>query len=296
MEHDLKPEDKKAAGRQRAEALRTLRNRHVKAESGRPSLTSTKTFRAIAKLHLEEVIAAPSDQPPSFNAAWEALYASAGRSVDNRAWSEYDEFSNQSIRALNAAIVTEYVRTELCLPQGPQWNEAAATALHAPQSRWWYQIDDDGSGYSQVNTAAPAYQDVSREIRRQARREHRLLVPIWSHRVGGRRLVSLDLPLGDDGSTLHDLVRGGLDPQEVATGAYLDDPRLAAILEALEPMERLVALTWASWKVGSWEEAAALAGAPCPASVGERVRRKLKRLGRRHTTNGAGPQDSETGR
>ena len=65
--------------------------------------------------------------------------------------------------------------------------------------------------------------------------------------------------------------------------------RVDAVLRGLTPEERSVALAWA--RTGdSWEDAAADAG--LPASHGERVRRKLKRLGAQHTQRTAAATDT----
>ncbi|GAB2607131.1 hypothetical protein GCM10027168_44960 [Streptomyces capparidis] len=54
--------------------------------------------------------------------------------------------------------------------------------------------------------------------------------------------------------------------------------RVAQVLRGLSPSERALALTWAEQGL-PWAEAAMVTG--LPAAYGERVRRKLKRLGAR---------------
>lgn len=104
-------------------------------------------------------------------------------------------------------------------------------------------------------------------------------MPLWRRRTLGHRLLLLDTPLGD-GLTLYDLVadRAQGDPAEYRA----DDARLAAVLGALHPEERAVAVARAQSGVRSWAEAALVAGAADPVAAGERVRRKLKRLAARH--------------
>ena len=58
------------------------------------------------------------------------------------------------------------------------------------------------------------------------------------------------------------------------------DPRIAPVLRGLQESEAALALMWAYGK-GSWAESAAAAG--LEPAAGERVRRKLKRLGDRYT-------------
>ncbi|WP_228989371.1 hypothetical protein [Streptomyces sp. DH8] len=126
-------------------------------------------------------------------------------------------------------------------------------------------------------------------LKAEARSVHRQLAPLWTRKVHGQRLRSLDFDLGSDW-TLHDLVASGPDPYEAFFGALPDDPRLASVLSRLNRAERAVALSWSHLTVTSWAEAAAdaIAAAPeqfvqfariTPVSLGERVRRKLKRLG-----------------
>ncbi|WP_198351818.1 hypothetical protein [Streptomyces typhae] len=116
------------------------------------------------------------------------------------------------------------------------------------------------------------------DLRAQARTIHQQLRPLWRRRAGGSRVVLLDTPLGHE-VTLYDLVAGSPTPPELALGALPDDPRLTAVLNALTPAERRVALAWAHPAVATWAEAALAAGAADPVKAGERVRRKLKRLG-----------------
>lgn len=195
--------------------------------------------------------------------------------------SHWRQHVNTALARRDEAELDNYIAAELRLPRGPQWDEAIVSVLQDGNERWFRKIPEQLAGEDTgFPLAHSLVEDVSTFVRHQARREHRVLVPVWSHRVGGRRLVSLDMQVGESGIRLHDLVAGGVDPQQAVTGLLPEDPRLAAVLEALEPGERAVALAWASWNVAGWEEAALLTGATDPAAMGERVRRKLKRLGR----------------
>jgi hypothetical protein len=214
-------------------------------------------------------------EAPGLQQAWEAMNASFTSMWDHRD------------PAAPNPVVDTYIASELCLPRGPQWNEAVVGILLA-ENMWFRDVPNYNGSSDLLFPAESIVGDVSAFIRHQARREHRTLVPIWSHRVGGRRLVSLDMPVGESGIRLHDLVASGTDPQDMVTALLPEDPRLASALETMEPEERAVALAWASWKVASWEEAALLAGVDNPAAMGERVRRKLKRLGRKLTTQEPG--------
>lgn len=62
--------------------------------------------------------------------------------------------------------------------------------------------------------------------------------------------------------------------------ARFSDHRIAAVLRGLQPAEAALALDWA-YAGGSWAESAAALG--LVPEAGQRVRRKLKRLGARYT-------------
>ncbi|MFH9227522.1 hypothetical protein [Streptomyces lydicus] len=137
-------------------------------------------------------------------------------------------------------------------------------------------------------------------LMREVREVHRQLTPLWRRRCSGERLLSLDVPVLENGLTLADLVAGGPDPAEVLTGVLPDDPRVLAVLEQMFTIERTVALAWSRSGTSSWTEAAAkvlaLTSQATPQAyvegdaeaLGERVRRKIKRLGRhaRHSPGG----------
>ncbi|WP_328930584.1 hypothetical protein OG429_40285 (plasmid) [Streptomyces sp. NBC_00190] len=165
--------------------------------------------------------------------------------------------------------IDRFTARVLVLRQGGQWREAVSTALLGD---WALALDTpDGLPY----TSAVA------DLRTEALVLHRQLTPLWRRRTGGSRVLLLDTPLGD-GITLYDLIIGSPSTQELALGAEPDDARLRAVLNALSPEERKVALAWARPEVATWTEAAAAAAVAEADSMalGERVRRKLKRLGK----------------
>jgi len=169
----------------------------------------------------------------------------------------------------------DLVADDLLLPIGPCWREAACTAVLE-----WGVGDAD-----EITIDGPVALDVQGGLswlRGKTRSVHRQLTPLWQRKAGHRRVLLLDTPLGSNGLTLHDLVAGSPAPEEAALGTVPDDPRLAAVLNSLDPQERRVALAFAHWQPNSWAEAAALTGAADPVAYGERVRRKLKRLGAEH--------------
>ena len=66
---------------------------------------------------------------------------------------------------------------------------------------------------------------------------------------------------------------------EMLPETFWSDERIARVLSGLSTDEHRVAITYTTIEHSSWEAAAALAG--MPAAFGERVRRKLQRLGKR---------------
>ncbi|MDT9685047.1 hypothetical protein RND61_23735 [Streptomyces sp. TRM76323] len=131
-------------------------------------------------------------------------------------------------------------------------------------------------------------------LQAEAKEIHRQLTPIWQRKINRARLWSLDQIFGD-GLTTYDVVASGPDPYELLTGTLSDEPRIAAVLAQLTPVERAVAMTWANTRAAIWAEAAAivteldtpLVAGLDPAALGTRVRRKLQRFGSRYAEHAA---------
>ncbi|MET8367512.1 hypothetical protein ABZU53_28695 [Micromonospora sp. NPDC005194] len=125
---------------------------------------------------------------------------------------------------------------------------------------------------------------------RELHRNHRL---IGDTELRHRRIVSLHTPLGQAGSdsdVVLTLAEALADPRSVEDLVLslpeFRDPRIDRVLDKLKPGEREVADLYAGHDRMTWELAAAAAGQP-PA-VGERVRRKLDRLGKDFTSRQPG--------
>jgi hypothetical protein len=114
-------------------------------------------------------------------------------------------------------------------------------------------------------------------LKRHARAEHQALQPLWERRTRGRRTVLLSHPVSTN-LTVQDLPAEDRTPASEVLGE-LTDSRLLAMLRGLEADENTLARAWAA-SVDTWHEAALSTG--LPAGYGERVRRKLKRLGKRY--------------
>ncbi|MGV9422775.1 hypothetical protein ACWDO7_00635 [Streptomyces sp. NPDC003656] len=145
----------------------------------------------------------------------------------------------------------------------PQWREAVSTAL----------LTDWAEALRQPHTADDS---VLRLLKRETLAEHRRLQPLWERKTAGHRWQSLDKPIGT-GVTLGDLVVDGSSAEDAVLRSLLSDGHVAAVLRQLHADETCVAQEWAE-SGETWRQAAVAAG--LPAAYGERVRRKLKRLGR----------------
>ncbi|MEV7889903.1 hypothetical protein ACWD3I_24935 [Streptomyces sp. NPDC002817] len=78
-------------------------------------------------------------------------------------------------------------------------------------------------------------------------------------------------------------------PADLVFAFGFDDPRIDAVLAKLAVEERRVAMAWSCPCTDTWTEAARFVGATDPEAFGERVRRKLKRLGTEYTRRRAAP-------
>ncbi|MYT27516.1 MULTISPECIES: hypothetical protein [unclassified Streptomyces] len=90
-------------------------------------------------------------------------------------------------------------------------------------------------------------------------------------------MLSLETPCGEN-TALRDLLATTACSEDPLLDFIPADPCLAAILTALAPAERSVALALGMPGITTWAEAAEFAGADDPLAFGERVRRKTRRL------------------
>lgn len=209
-------------------------------------------------------IAAKSSSPEARAEAREATLAA--RAVEAR---------NEAALG-NTELIEKFMAVDLGLWRGARWQEPVTTALV-------------GDWASTLYTHGTIRRGALSRLMREVREIHRQLTPLWRRRCAGERLLSLDVPVLENGLTLADLVAGGPDPADILTGTLPDDPRVLAVLEQLFPIERAVALAWCRSGTSSWTEAAATVLTLTSQAyvqgdaeaLGERVRRKLKRLGRR---------------
>lgn len=162
------------------------------------------------------------------------------------------------------AHIDSICRRVLAVPRGPRWREAVSTAL---LSDWDAPLWETGHLPS---TAVGA-------LRAEARAAHKQLVPLWRRRTRHGRVISLDADPGG-GISLHDLVAADLDLLTHTSSGVYEDARINTVLRALDPAERQVVFAYAETDGITWTEAAAACSAADAAALGERVRRKIKRL------------------
>lgn len=163
-----------------------------------------------------------------------------------------------------------FARRELVLPSGPQWDQAVSAALLGDWIEPLFAGERlDKTVYSRIKT--------------EAHTVHRQLVPLWRRRVRSTRIALLETPIGQN-LTLLDLVVGDLRMDDLVFESAFDDERINAVLAQLSLTERRVAMAWAHPSIATWTQAARYAGTADPEAFGDRVRRKLKRLGTRYTT------------
>ena len=166
-------------------------------------------------------------------------------------------------------VVVEFIRGWLKMWPTRSRIEAVAAVLLEPEAEWM--------ALSPLADSA----EVVRVIRRQVNRLHRDFRLITETQVNRRRIVSLEEPWASqpDGSVvpLRDLV-AYTRAAEMLPETFWTDERITRVLGRLSADEYRVAITYTTIDDSSWTAAAELAGmAP---GFGERVRRKLQRLGK----------------
>ncbi|MER6781176.1 MULTISPECIES: hypothetical protein [unclassified Streptomyces] len=163
----------------------------------------------------------------------------------------------------DTATVDEFTRAWLGLGQPQVWREAVEAALLSDWvDRLGYRLSQDA--------------EVAELLKRHAHAEHRYLQPLWERKVRGLRLRMLDEPVSEN-LTLRDTITDRRRPEDTVLG-HVEDDRVREVLRSLTQAEKAVAAVYGSSRT-TWTQAAQAAGAHDPAALGERVRRKLKRLG-----------------
>jgi len=123
------------------------------------------------------------------------------------------------------------------------------------------------------------------DLRSRTVRQARVLRPIWESQLNYRTIGRLDHAVTTSNGTLltvADLVPDPQTTEDRALANECEEQRLRRVLSQLKPEELQVTNVYAGRSQLTWAEAAHLAGAEDPAAMGERVRRKLRRLGVEH--------------
>jgi len=163
--------------------------------------------------------------------------------------------------------VAWFIRTWLGLRVSPERIEAVSAALL--EEGWDAGIPDD-----------PAY--LITDLRKRTVRQGRVLRPIWETQLNHRTVGMLDEPVRTSNGmllTVADLIPGAQPAEDLVLASEWEEQRLRRVLGRLKPDELRVTNVYAQRSELTWAEAARIAGATDPAAAGERIRRKLKRLG-----------------
>jgi len=167
--------------------------------------------------------------------------------------------------------VAWFIEAWLRMRATPERVEAVSAALL--EEGWDVGVPED-----------PAY--LLTDLRSRTARQARVLRPIWETRLNYQTIGSLDRPVTTGTGTLlavADLVPDPQTTEDLALASECEEQRLRLVLSRLKPDELQVTHVYAQRSELTWAEAARLAGAADPAAAGERVRRKLKRLGAEHS-------------
>ncbi len=167
----------------------------------------------------------------------------------------------------DTAAVDEFARAWLNLGRPQAWRAAVEMALL-------------GDWVEALGRHLSSDAEIMELLHRHTEREHRCLQPLWERKSGGRTVRLLEDPVAS-GVLLRDVVTDDRRPEDGLLHGEVEDSRILAVFADLAPAERAVAMTYGTQRM-TWAQAAALGGADDPDAFGNRVRRKLRRLGLRH--------------
>jgi hypothetical protein len=160
-------------------------------------------------------------------------------------------------------VVSRFARKHLGVGRtDAEWLEAVSTALL-------------GNWVDALGSLAPEGDKTLHHLRREAQSVHRHLMPLWQRKSGPGRMWMLDYRL-PSGETLYDLVADSYRMEDEALPWTPDRRDAAAVFGRLKEDEQRIAQSYAI-NGGSWAEAAISVG--LPEKAGQRVMRKLRRLG-----------------
>ncbi|MFF3863631.1 hypothetical protein [Streptomyces sp. NPDC002209] len=159
--------------------------------------------------------------------------------------------------------VADFASTFLGLSRpNAEWLEAMSTALL-------------GNWFSSPGTTTPEAIGTLDELRREAQVVHRQLMPLWERKAGPGRVWALDYLLPSGGS-VHEVIDNSYRIEDEVLPWEPERKDALSVFGRLKSDEQHVARAYALGG-GTWEEAATEA---CqPRMTGQRVMRKLRRLG-----------------
>ncbi|TWF92292.1 hypothetical protein FHX80_12612 [Streptomyces brevispora] len=167
----------------------------------------------------------------------------------------------------DTTAVDEFSRTWLNLGRPQAWRPAVEMALL-------------GDWVNALGRHLRGDAEVMELLHRHTEGEHRFLRPLWERKTGGRTVRLLEDAVAS-GVSLRDVITDSRRPEDGLMREEMEDSRVLAVLADLAPAERAVAMAYGTQRM-TWCQAAALGGAVDPDAFGNRVRRKLRRLGLRH--------------
>jgi hypothetical protein len=218
-----------------------------------------------------------------------ALNAAAGLADLLRSWRQAAEASAgmlgtlaraaywAALRARDAVVrgeqgpVASFIEEWLGMPPTPERVEAVSAALL--EEGWDADAPDD-----------PGF--LLADLRKRSKRQARALKPIWETQLNRLYVGSLDQPVPGTSGTLLTIADQLPDPrtaEDLALAREFEQQRLRQVLSRLKPDELQVAWVYAEHGGLTWTEAAHREGFADPAAMGERVRRKARRLGTDHS-------------
>jgi hypothetical protein len=217
-----------------------------------------------------------------------AVSATAGLVGLFRSWRETAETGLGLLRGLAVAAYRAALRAREAVLNGDDgpvtWFIEAWLHMRVTPGR----IEAVSAALLEEGWDADIPEDLARlltDLRIRTVRQARVLRPIWETQLNYRTIGRLDHTVASSNGTLltvADLVPDPQTTEDLVLANECEEQRLRRVLSRLKPEELRVTNVYAGHSELTWAEAARLAGAADPDAMGERVRRKLKRLGAEH--------------
>jgi hypothetical protein len=181
----------------------------------------------------------------------------------------------------DTAAVDEFSRVWLNLSQPQPWRAAVEMALLGD---WVEALGRHLSGDVEI----------MKLLHHHSHLERRCLQPLWERKCGGGPVRLLENPVVP-GVSLRDVITDDQRPEDGLLLGQVEDSRVLAVLAHLAPQERAVTMAYSTQHM-TWAQAAELCGSDDPERFGNRVRRKVRRLGLRRPAASSSPPAPVAGR